>query len=108
MGRFVWQALLAAAAALAGNWLGSRLRAQVTGEAEPAFQVRVEVDGMTAVNVPIMTRFYPALLAALLGKPRWLAAFVAGALTGALVSTEVERRWLGWFIPRVLALGQRK
>ena len=45
-------------------------------------------------SYPVATKYYPALLFALLGKPRWLFALLGGALTGLLVDDRYEVLWL--------------
>ncbi len=42
-------------------------------------------------NVPVVTKFYPALVIGLLGKPRWLNAFLGGIVTGGLIDERYER-----------------
>jgi hypothetical protein len=79
-------------AALVGNWLGGQIRSTLTGQ--PVQSIRFEyttTDGKVVRNIPVVTKFYPALLFAWLGKPRWLYAFLGGCVTGALVDECHER-----------------
>jgi hypothetical protein len=79
-------------AALAGNWVGGQIRSGLMGQ--PVQSVRFQytlADGRTVRNIPVVTKFYPALFGALLGKPRWLYAFLGGCAMGGLVSDRYER-----------------
>ncbi|HJZ45802.1 MAG TPA: hypothetical protein VKE41_01510 [Roseiflexaceae bacterium] len=91
--------LLVAAAALAGNWTGAKLRATTTGEAEQTLGLlHTTPDGQTVLglNIPL-TNFVPAVLLALLaGKPRTLYAFVSGAIISTLVGDGYERALAHW------------
>jgi hypothetical protein len=91
--------LLIAAAALAGNWIGGRLRAATTGEAEHQFSfLHTTPEGQTVLglNLPL-TNFVPAFVLALLaGKPRTLYAFVSGAVISSLIGDGYERALAHW------------
>jgi hypothetical protein len=91
--------LLIAASALAGNWLGAKLRATTTGEAEHQLSfLHTTFEGQTVLglNVPL-TNFVPAYLLALLaGRPRTLYAFVSGAVISALVGDGYELALARW------------
>jgi hypothetical protein len=79
-------------AVLAGNWLGGAIRSSLTGE--PVQSIRFQyttTEGRTISNMPVVTKFYPALLIGLLRKPHRLRAFLGGVATGALVDDRVER-----------------
>jgi hypothetical protein len=81
-----------AIAALAGNWAGGQIRSSLTGK--PVQSIRFQhmlADGRTVGNIPVVTKFYPALLVGLLGKPRWLYAFLGGCAMGGFVSDRYER-----------------
>ena len=84
--------LLIAGAALAGNWIGTKLRATTTGEAEHSLGLlHTTPAGQTVLglNIPL-TNFVPALgLALLAGRPRTIYAFVSGAIISTLVG-----RWV--------------
>jgi hypothetical protein len=89
-------------AVLAGNWLGGELRFRLTGEPVQSIQFRHTLaDGRTISNIPVVTKFYPALLMGLLRKPHCLRAFLAGVATGALVDDQAER-WLWECFEKVL------
>jgi len=91
--------LLVAGSALAGNWIGARLRATTTGEAEQTLSLlHTTPDGQTVLglNIPL-TNFVPAVLLALLaGRPRTIYAFVSGAIISTLVGDGYERALAGW------------
>ena len=73
-------------AALAGNWLGGELRTNLTGQRAQSIRFsHTTAEGRTITNTPVVTKFYPALFASALGKPRWLYAFLGGLVTGGLV-----------------------
>jgi hypothetical protein len=91
--------LLIAASALAGNWIGTRLRATTTGEPEQTLGLlHTTPDGQTVLglNIPL-TNFVPALVLALLaGRPRTIYAFVSGAIISTLVGDGYERVLANW------------
>mgnify|MGYP001768269115 CR=1 FL=1 len=79
-------------AVLAGNWLGSAIRSNLTGEQVQSIRFQhTTADERTISNIPVVTKFYPALLIGLLRKPHSLRAFLAGVATGALVDDRLER-----------------
>jgi len=89
--RILLNTLSVMACALAGNWLGGTLRWLVTGEPVQSLQFKYENSrGKTIRNIPVVTKFYPALLISLIGRPRWLFAFIGGILIGALVDDRIE------------------
>ena len=82
-------------ATLLGNWVGGLLRFLLTGEEVQSIQFRyTSQKGRQMVNSPVATKFFPGLLLAFLGKPRWLSAFLGGLLTGSLVPDYLESLWL--------------
>jgi hypothetical protein len=92
-------ALFVAGAALAGNWVGDKLRATTSGE--PSHQLALAhttEDGHLAIGLNVaLTNFIPALLLALLaGRPRSLYAFVSGAIISALMGDSYERAVIAW------------
>jgi hypothetical protein len=96
-------ALLIAGAALAGNWMGDKLRATTTGEAAHQLSLlHTTPEGQAIFGLNIaLTNFVPAILLALLaGKPRTLYAFVSGAVISALVGQGYERALGGWLRQR--------
>ena len=79
-------------AVLAGNWLGGALRSRLTGEPVQSIRFRYTTpEGRTISNMPVVTKFYPALLIGLLRNPHALRAFLGGVATGALVDDRLER-----------------
>lgn len=97
--RFIIKLLLTCAAALVGNWLGGQIRHSLTGESLQTISFTfVTEKGRKMSNFPVATKFYPALLFSLIGKPRWLFAFLGGVLTGGLVDDRYERLWLERFV----------
>lgn len=90
--RMLVEAVLSIAAALAGNWLGGELRSRLTGKPVQSLRFHYTTpEGRMISNMPVLTKFYPALLVGLLRKPHWLRAFLAGVATGALVDDRLER-----------------
>ena len=91
--------LLIAGSALAGNWIGTRLRATTTGEVEQSLSLlHTTVDGQTVLglNIPL-TNFVPAFALALLaGRPRTIYAFISGAIISTLVGDGYERALARW------------
>lgn len=79
-------------AVLAGNLLGGAIRSNLTGEPVQSLRFRYTTpEGRTISNMPVVTKFYPALLIGLLRKPHRLRAFLGGVATGALVDDQLER-----------------
>ena len=98
--------LLIAGAALAGNWIGTKLRATTTGEAEHSLGLLHTTPGgqtVLGLNIPL-TNFVPALgLALLAGRPRTIYAFVSGAIISTLVGDGYERALADWIRRRANA-----
>jgi len=91
--RFLLKACSVVVAVLAGNWVGGMIRASLTGEEVQSILFRyTTAQGQTITNTPVLTKFYPAVVAARLGKPRWLYAFCGGVLAGGLVGDRYEYR----------------
>lgn len=89
-------------AALAGNWVGAQLRYLATGQTTSVLYTKYTNErGQTFSNAPVTTNFYPALLFARVGKPRWLFAFLGGALVTALIGDRFERYWLEWLAEQI-------
>ncbi len=85
--------LFLAGAALAGNWIGSQVRAKATGaQPKPVGLVQTASDGRTMVALNVtLTNFVPALLLGMLaGRPKSVYAFVSGAVISALVGDTYE------------------
>ena len=92
--RMIVKPISIVAAVLAGNWLGGAIRSNLTGEQVQSLQFRHTLaDGRKISNIPVVTKFYPALLIGVLRKPHSLRAFLAGVATGALVDDRAEL-WL--------------
>jgi hypothetical protein len=92
------------AAILAGNWAGSQLRSILTGLPVHSFQSVYKTSrGVTIRNIPVVTKFYPALLFVLIGKPRCLFAFIGGFLTGSLFDDRFENAILEQIDQRIFA-----
>ena len=91
--RFLLKTCSVVVAALAGNWVGGMIRTSLTGEKVQSIFFRyTTAQGQTITNAPLVTTFYPAVVAARLGKPRWLYAFCGGVLAGALIGDRYEHR----------------
>jgi hypothetical protein len=94
-------------AALAGNWVGERLRELFTGQSGHAVAVvRTDDKGETTVGADIVvTNYLPGLLAAFVGKPRWLWAFMGGALASGLIGDRYETYVSDW-LEQAIGQGQ--
>jgi len=91
--RFLLKACSVVVAALVGNWVGGKMRTSLTGEEVQSIRFRhTTAQGQTITNAPVVTKFYPAVVASRLGKPRWLYAFCGGVLAGGLISDRYEHR----------------
>lgn len=83
------------ASALLGNWIGGQLHYLVTGEKVQTLSfVHTTPSHVKIRNFPVATKFFPALLVAMFGKPRALLAFLGGVWTGGLVPDGWEAVWL--------------
>jgi hypothetical protein len=92
--RFFITALSVFGAALAGNWIGNALHEVITGELGPQMRLshtNAQGELVIGANV-VLTNFIPALLAAAIGKPRWLYALSGGIIASALLSDRFEQR----------------
>jgi hypothetical protein len=92
--RFLLTILSVFGAALAGNWLGNALHELITGELGPQMRLshtNAQGEMIIGANV-VITNFVPALLAAAIGRPRWLYALSGGIIAGALLSDKFEQR----------------
>ena len=97
--RFILGFLSVPAAALAGNWIGGLVRFRHTGETTATIHyVHTTAEGMRMDNYPVNTKFIPALLFALLGRPRWLFALFGGILA----SLWIDDRYEAIFLERVI------
>ncbi len=96
--RFLGTLLSVLVAALAGNWTGERLRELFTGQPGHAVTVvRTDETGETTIGADIVvTNYVPGLLAACVGKPRWLWAFIGGALASGLIGDRYEKYVTDW------------
>lgn len=91
--RFLLKVCSVMVAALAGNWVGGMIRTSLTGEEVQSIRFRhTTAQGQTITNTPVLTKFYPAIVAARWGKPRWLFAFCGGVLAAVLISDHYEHR----------------
>jgi hypothetical protein len=92
--RFVLTTLSIFGAALAGNWIGNALHELITGELGPQMRLsHTNAEGQMVIGANVViTNFVPALLAAAIGKPRWLYALSGGVIASALLSDRFEQR----------------
>jgi hypothetical protein len=92
--RFFLTMLSVFGAALAGNWIGNALHEVITGELGPQMHLsHTNAQGELVIGANIvLTNFIPALLAAAIGRPRWLYALSGGIIASALLSDRFERR----------------
>ena len=89
--RFLLNGCSVVAAVLAGNWVGGRMCYLLTGQNTQSIRSSyTNEQGVTISSVPVATKFWPAVVASWLGKPRWLYAFLGGVLAGALVDDRYE------------------
>ncbi len=87
--------IMISAAALLGNWIGGQMRYLVTGKKVQSLSfVHTTAAHGTVRNIPVATKFFPALLIGLLGEPHTLLAFLGGVWTGGLVPDAWEAAWL--------------
>ena len=87
--------LTVSVATLLGNWVGGLLRFLLTGEEVQSIQFKYTTQkGRQMTNSPVASKFYPGLLFAFLGKPRWFFGFLGGVLTGSFVPDYLESLWL--------------
>lgn len=90
--RILWKGVSITAAALAGNWLGGQIRSLLTGQEAQSLRFHfVNEQGKEISNFPVATKFYPAVGAAGIGKPRWLYALLGGVLAGVVIDDRYER-----------------
>lgn len=91
--RFFGTLLGIAVAAIAGNWLGSQVRAFVDNEPSPQFDLIVTSEsGERVVNVGFLREnSLPAIMASFIGKPRWLYAFIGGVVYSGFFDEESKK-----------------
>jgi hypothetical protein len=93
--RFLIGFLAVPAAALAGNWFGGQIYLKFTGRKIATIHYEHITDsGMHMDNYPVNTKFAPALLFALFGRPRWLFAFMGGILASLWIDDQYEAIFL--------------
>ena len=92
--RFLLTPLSVFGAALAGNRIGNALHELITGELGPQMRLsHTNAQGEMVIGANIViTNFAPAVLAAAIGKPRWLYALAGGIIASALLSDRFEQR----------------
>jgi hypothetical protein len=91
--------LFVAGAALAGNWVGDKVRSTTSGEPSHKLALaHATEDGHLALGLNVaLTNFIPALLLALMaGRPRSIYAFISGAMISALLGDSYERAVVAW------------
>ena len=89
--KWFFNAITTTAAIFAGLFIGARIREQVTGLPASAWQHRYTTrSGTKMANIPVITKFWPAVFYSFTGKPRWLSGLVGGILAGALVDDSYE------------------
>jgi hypothetical protein len=79
-------------AAMAGNYVGDKLRAQVTGQRGHQLEfIHRDEHGNTfiAANL-LLSNFLPALMISLLAKPRMVYSFLGGVVTSFLLGDRYE------------------
>lgn len=87
--------LVVPVAALVGNWVGGQIRLRLTGESIAAIHfVHTTANGLHMDNYPVNTKFFPALLFALIGRPRALFAFLGGILASLWIDDKYEAIFL--------------
>lgn len=109
MFKFLSNLVSISAAALAGNWIGAQVHYIFTGQ--PTYAIQSEYtasSGLKLRNMPVITKFYPALLLTVFGKPRWFFGFLGGLLTGILVDDQLEDMILERISQRISQLSQQQ
>ena len=104
--RFLLSILAIFGAALGGNWIGNALHELITGELGPRMRLshtNAQGEMVIGANV-VVTNFVPAVLAACIGRPRWLYALSGGIIASALLSDRFEQRV--WSLLQPPGLGQ--
>jgi hypothetical protein len=78
--------------ALFGNYIGDKLRTQVTNQAghQLEFIQRDEYGNTFIAANLLLSNFFPALFAALLARPRWLFAFLGGMAASFILADHYE------------------
>lgn len=100
--RFVGQLSLVIIATLVGNFVGSQIRSRLTGIPDQwLIYLYTDEHGATYKNIPVATKFYPALLMVMIGKPRWIYTFLGGVITGGCIGNDYERLLIEWIIGRI-------
>ena len=93
--RVLFGLLVVPIAALAGNWVGGQIRFRLSGERTVTLHyVHTTASGMRMDNYPVNTKFFPAFLFALFGRPRWLFAFLGGILASLWIDDQYEAIFL--------------
>jgi hypothetical protein len=92
--RFCLRILIVILSAAAGNFVGDKLRTQITKS--PGHQlefVRTDEYGNTfiAANL-LLSNFLPGLLVALIARPRWAFAFLGGLTASFILGDRYEDR----------------
>jgi hypothetical protein len=97
--RFVWNVFGVSGVTLLGNWIGGQVRSNFTGKQVQTIQFKYKTKkGRSMTNAPVATKFYPGLFFSLIGKPRWLFAFIGGLVAGGFVPDHFEH----YFLERVI------
>lgn len=85
-------------AVLLGNWIGGLLRYLLTGnQTQTIYFEYKDLDGTSYKNIPVSTKFYPALLLGLITNRRLYMFLFAGLATGMLFDDRLElslHRWI--------------
>lgn len=105
--RPIVQAVAVTAGALAGNWVGAWLHRATTGR--PAHGIVYRHDdlaGRKVKSIPMSTTFYPALLSAALGRPRWAFSFLGGLVVSLVLGDALEDRLMAWAVGRMPRVGE--
>jgi hypothetical protein len=90
------------AAALGGNWVGAQIRTRLTGQPTPGVIIHYKDErGNEYLTLPVHTNFFPAILCARIGRPRWVFSFLGGVLTSLVMGDKYEKRLLEWIGKRV-------
>lgn len=89
---FLSQTLFALLGAVAGSVIGGQVRAAAMGEGSDAYSLaHDQADGETMIAVkPVLTNIAPGLALAMLGKPRWLWAFLGGLAAAIAMGDRFE------------------
>ena len=97
--RLIFAVFATPVTAIAGIWIGGQIRFKLTGEETASIHfVHTTESGLKMDSYPVNTKFIPALLFSLFGKPRWFFAFLGGVLASLWIDDHYEALFMERFI----------